>query len=143
MQIPNTSEESLLPTSLSTVQSHKPNKKFFVAIVALVTVTFYFHYSALSCFLLNETFYMLQQQVTLYFRFINLVSHVKFQKILINRSCRQGRTCELTLLNQCLLGTDCFNRCDREDFEMERLFILPNCLWVSFSPEVAPHFSIS
>ena len=37
-----------------------------------VTVTFCFHNYALSCFILNETFDMLQQQKTLYFEYTNL-----------------------------------------------------------------------
>ena len=64
--IPCTSEISPLPTSLSTVQSHMPNRKFVVATAKLETVPFCFHNSALSCFILNETLDMLQQQETLF-----------------------------------------------------------------------------
>ena len=55
-------EKSPVSKSLSTVQSHMPNRNFVVATATLVTVSFYFHSSHSSCFTLNETFGMLQQQ---------------------------------------------------------------------------------
>ena len=44
-----------------TVQSHMPNKNFVVAIATHSTVTFCFHNSALSCFILKDIFDMHQQ----------------------------------------------------------------------------------
>ena len=61
-KIPSTSENSPVPTSLSIVQLHMPNRYLDVATATQVTVTFYFKNSALSCFILNETFDKLQQQ---------------------------------------------------------------------------------
>ena len=55
-QIPCTSEKSPVPTSLSTLQSHMPNRSFIVATATLVTVTFCFQNSAVLCFIQNETF---------------------------------------------------------------------------------------
>ena len=69
MQNPLNEREIAHATSLSTVQSHMPNRGFVVATAVLVTVPFCFHNSALSFFILNETFGMLQQQETLYFRY--------------------------------------------------------------------------
>ena len=51
-RIPIMSEKSPVPTSLSTVQSHMPNRNFFVPTATLVTVMFSFHGSGLSCFIL-------------------------------------------------------------------------------------------
>ena len=98
-KIPNTSEKYPVSTSLSTVQSHMPNRNLVVAITTLVTVTLCFHNSALSCFILNATFGMLQQQDTLYFGYTNLGFRVQFQTIKSNHSCRQGYTCELPPLH--------------------------------------------
>ena len=70
------------PTSLSTVQLHLPNKNFVVATVILVTVTFCFYTSDLSCFILNETFELVQHQETLHFENTNLESQMQFQLIL-------------------------------------------------------------
>ena len=70
-KIPNTSEKSPVPTSLSTVQSQMPNRNFVVAAATLVTVTLCFHNFALSCFTLNEAFDKLQQQETLYCGYTN------------------------------------------------------------------------
>ena len=106
-KIPYTSEISPLPTSLSTVQSHMPNRNFVVPIVKPVTVPFCFHTSALSCFTLNEAFDMLQKQETLYLGYTNFRSYWPFQLIKSNRSCRQGQTCELTLVHEFLPGMDC------------------------------------
>ena len=66
-KIPSTSEKSPMPTSLSTVQSHMPNRNFVVTTATLVTVTFCFHNSALSCFVLNQRFDMLQQHYYYYY----------------------------------------------------------------------------
>ena len=52
---------------------------------------------------------MLQQQEDLYCRYTNLGSHVQLQIIKSNRSCRQGRMCELTLLQNVLPNMDCDN----------------------------------
>ena len=71
-KIPSTSKKSPVPISLPKVQSHMPNSNFVVAIATLVTVTFCHHNSAISCFILNETFDMLLQQETLYFGCIDL-----------------------------------------------------------------------
>ena len=109
-KIPGTSEKSPVPTSLATMQSHMPNKNFAVATATLVTVTFCCHNSALSCFILNETFDMLQQQETLYFGCTNLGSHVQFQIIKSNHLYRQGCMCELMLLLQFLPGIDCISK---------------------------------
>ena len=72
-----------------------PKRDFVVA-----TATLLLHNSALSCFILNQTFDMLQQQETLYFWYINFGPHVAFQIIKSNHSCRQWCTCELPLLHQ-------------------------------------------
>ena len=66
-KISSTNQKSPVPASLSSVQSYMPNRNFIVATATLVTVTFRFHNSSLSCFVLNETFDMLQEQETLYF----------------------------------------------------------------------------
>ena len=63
---PSTSKKAPVPKSLSTVQSHMPNRNCVVATPIPVTVNFCFHNSALSCFSLKETFDILQQQETLY-----------------------------------------------------------------------------
>ena len=94
----STSKKSPLPTSLSAVQSHMPNRNFVVTTATLVTVTFYFHNCTLSRLFLNETFNMYLEQQTLYFRY----------KIL-DRSCRQSCISELTLLHVFLPGMDCFS----------------------------------
>ena len=77
----NTSEKLPLPTLLSIVQSEMPHRNFVVATATLVTVSFCFHNSASSCFILNETIDVLQQQETLCFGCTNLGSHVHFQII--------------------------------------------------------------
>ena len=64
-KIPSTIEKLPVSTSLSTVQSNMPNRSFIVENATLVTATFCFHNSALSGFILNETFDKLQQQETL------------------------------------------------------------------------------
>ena len=81
------SKQSPLPTSLSTMPLHMPNRDFIVATVPLVTVSFNLHVSVLSCFILNETYDMLQQQETLYLRYINSGSHVSFQIVKSNHTC--------------------------------------------------------
>ena len=95
--------------SLSTVQSHMPFRNVVVATATLETVTFCLCNSALYCFILNETFEMLQQQENLYLGYTNLGSHVKFQIIKSNRSFRLGSTCELMLLQQFLTGKYCIS----------------------------------
>jgi len=65
----------------------------FVAAATLVTVTFCFHNSGLSCFILYKASEMLQQQETLYFVCTDLGSHVQFEIITSNLSC------ELALLH--------------------------------------------
>ena len=65
----------------------------------LVTATFCFHNSTLSCFILNEIFNMPQQQETLYFRYTDLGLHMQFQIIKSNHLCRQGCTCKLMVLH--------------------------------------------
>ena len=94
-KIPRTSEKSPVPTSLLTVQLHTPNRNYVVATAILVTVTFCFHNSALSWFILNEIFDMLQQQETLFCGYTNLRSHVQIQISNSNHSCKRGCTCEL------------------------------------------------
>ena len=86
---------------------HIPSRDFVVTNATLVTVTFCFHNSALFCFIVNKTFNMIQQQKTLYFGYTKFGSHVPFQIIKSNQSCRQAHTCEMTLLHQLLLGIDC------------------------------------
>ena len=80
------SEKSPMPTSLSAMQSHTRNWNFVVTTATLVTVTYCFHNSALSCFILNEIFDMLQQQETLYFGYVILASYVQLQIITANQS---------------------------------------------------------
>ena len=46
-EIPSTSEKSPLSTSLSTVQSHSPDRTFVVVTVTLATVTICFNSSTL------------------------------------------------------------------------------------------------
>ena len=89
-QIPSTSEKLPVPTSPSSMPSNMPDRNFVVATAAEVTVTFFFHNSTSSCFILNEKFDILQQQETLFFGYINLGSHVQFQIIRINLSCSEG-----------------------------------------------------
>ena len=88
---------------LSTVQSHMPNRSFVVTTATQVTVPFCCHNSVLSCFILHETFYMLQQQDTLYFGYTNLGSHTQFHIIKSNRLRRHVRL----LLYQFSPGMDC------------------------------------
>ena len=106
-KIPRTREKSPVPTSLLTVQSHMPNRNHVVATATPVTITSCFHNSALSCFILNEIFDMLQQQETLFCGYTNHGSHVQIQISKSNHSCKRGCTCELTLLHQFLPGMDC------------------------------------
>ena len=73
-KIPSTSEKPPVPTSLSTTQLHLSIKNFVNNCC--------FHNSTSSCFILNETSNMLQQQETLCFEYTNLRSHVQFQVIL-------------------------------------------------------------
>ena len=61
-----------------------------VATTILVTVTFCFRNSALSCFILIDTFDMLHQQEVLYCRYTNLELLMQFQISKSNRSCRRG-----------------------------------------------------
>ena len=94
-----------MPTSVPTVQSNMPNKNFVVKTATQVAVT-YFYNSFLSCSsqmrhltcFSNKKFCILDVQ--------NLWSHVQPQIRMINRSRRQGRTCELTLLHTFLRGMD-------------------------------------
>ena len=80
-KVPSICEHLPVPASLSAIQLHMPERSFVVAPAMLVTATFCFHDSALSCSILNETFGMLQQQETLYFRYTNLGLHVQSQLI--------------------------------------------------------------
>ena len=52
--------------SISTMQSHIPDRDFIVATATLVNVTICFHNSAVYCSILNETYDMLQQQETIF-----------------------------------------------------------------------------
>ena len=61
------------------LSGHPANRNFIVATATLLAVIFSFHVSALSCFVMYETFDMLQQQETLYFRYTNFGSHVQFK----------------------------------------------------------------
>ena len=63
-KIPNASEKLPVSASLSTV--HMPSANFFVANTAPENVTFCFHYSAVSSFILNEIRNMLQKQETVF-----------------------------------------------------------------------------
>ena len=65
-KIPRKGGKSPVPTSLLTVQSQMPNRNYVVATATLVTVIHCFNNSALSCFILNEIFDMLQQRETLF-----------------------------------------------------------------------------
>ena len=105
-KIPRTSEKSPVPTSLLTVQLHMPNRNFVVATNTQVTVTFCFHNSALSCFILYEIFDILQQQETLFCGCTNLRPHVQIKISKSNHSCKRECTCELTLVHQFLPGMD-------------------------------------
>ena len=105
-KIPRTSEKTPVPTSLLTVQSFMPNRNYVVPTATQVTITFCFHNSALSCFILNEIFDMLQQLETLFCEYTSLRSHVQIQISKSNHSCKRGCTCELTLLHQVLPGMD-------------------------------------
>ena len=66
-----TTSPAPVPTSLSTVRSHMPNRNFVVTTATLVT-QFFCHNSALLSFILNETFYMLQQEGALYFVYVRI-----------------------------------------------------------------------
>ena len=81
-----------------------PIRNFVVATATLVTVIFCFHSCVLSCFTLNETFDMLQQQETLYFEYANLGLHIEFQIIKSTNSFRHVYV--LILLHQFLLGME-------------------------------------
>ena len=106
VQNPQHKRKSPVPISLSTVQWHMPNRDFVIATGTLVTVNFCFKIAALSCFIRNETMEMLQQQDTLYFRYITM--HMHFQIIKINCMCRQRHLCKLMLLHKFLPDTDKF-----------------------------------
>ena len=107
----NPQHERKITRANITVNRAIAHKNFVVATATLVTVTVCFHNSALPCFILNETFEMVQQQETLYFGSTNLGSHVQFQIFQSNHSCRQGHTCKLTLLCQFFPGMDWFIAC--------------------------------
>ena len=110
-RIPTKSKRSPVPTSQSTMQSHKPNRNFFVAAAALVTVSFCFYSSHLACFVLNEAFDILQEKEALYFGYTILGSHVQFQMIKSNRSYKRGHMCKPTFLLQFLPGMDYLSTC--------------------------------
>ena len=95
--IHSTSKNSPVPISISAIQLHMPSRNFVVATATPASVTFSFHNSALSCFMINETFNMHQQQETLHFGCTNLASHMPFQMIKNNHSCRPGCMCKLKL----------------------------------------------
>ena len=101
-KIPSMSEKLPVPATILTVQSHIPNRNFVVTIATLVNVNFCFHNTALSCFILNETFQVLQQQETLYFGYTNLGWHMQLQTSKSNHLCKQGCMCKLTHLYQFL-----------------------------------------
>ena len=108
LKIHSTSDYSPVPTSLSTVPLHMPNRNSVVANATLVTVTFCFHISALPCSFLNETFERSEwfSNRKLYFGCTNLGSHVQFQIVQSYRSCRQVRACEFALWHQLLPSMD-------------------------------------
>ena len=70
--IPSMSIKLPVPTSLSTLQSHIPNRNIVIATTTVLTGTICFHNSALSCFILNGTFEMLQKQETLFIEYTNI-----------------------------------------------------------------------
>ena len=109
-KIPCISKRSPVPTSLLTVLSHMPNRNFIVITATLVIITFCFHNSALSCFVLNEAFNILQQLQTLHFGYTNYGSQVPFQIFKNNSSCRQGYMCRSMLLHQLALVMDCTSK---------------------------------
>ena len=74
-EVPSTIKKPTASTSLSSVQSHVPQRDFAVATATLVTVNFCFHNSGLFCFILNDAFDMPLQQETLYFGYANLASN--------------------------------------------------------------------
>ena len=81
-QNPQTNEKWLVPTLFSTAQSHTPNRNFVFATATLVTVTVYFHNSAVLYVIRSETFGLLQHQETPNSGgYTNLESHVQFQII--------------------------------------------------------------
>ena len=55
-KVRSTSEKSSVPTLLSDMQLHVPIRNFVVATAALLSVIFFFHNNALSCFMVKETF---------------------------------------------------------------------------------------
>ena len=85
---PARAKKSSVTTSLSTVQSHVPNRNFIVAATTLMTVTLCFHISAVSCFVLNETFDMLQEQEAMFLGYTTLGAYVQFYIIKSNCSCK-------------------------------------------------------
>ena len=85
-KIPSTSEKSPVLASLITVQSRIPDSNFVVATATLLTVVICFHTSVLSCFILNETFDMLQQQENQMFQFDRLVLMFK----IISKICPES-----------------------------------------------------
>ena len=103
-KISSTSEKSPVPKSLSTMQSHLPNRNFVVATELLVTSLFCFHNYALcqmrhlECFSSNSVL-----------GYTNLRSHVQFQVIKSNRLCRKGGTWKLTLMHRFLQDKDCMS----------------------------------
>ena len=65
--------------SLSNVQSQMPNRNFVIASTTLATITFCFHNSAVSFFIINKIIDMLQQQEAFHFGYTNLGLHVQLQ----------------------------------------------------------------
>ena len=88
-KIGSTSEKSP-QTTRSNVPSRMPNRDFVVATGTLVTVTFCFQNATLSCFILNETLDMLQQQETLNFGYTNRGLHMQLYTSTSNHSCNKG-----------------------------------------------------
>ena len=127
-KIPSTSEKLPVPKSILTAQSHMPKRSFVVATATLATANSCFQNSALSCCVLNETFETLQQKEALHYGYTNLGSHMQFQVIKSNRSCRQGRTRKVTLLHQFPSSMDCYNSTwhqSRNEISKAWKFVLP------------------
>ena len=95
-------ERKVARANINTIRAITSANRSFVA--TRVPFSFCFQNSLLSCFTLNETFDMLQQQETLYYGYTNLGSHLQLQICMSIHSCRQRRTYELTLFPGAMLG---------------------------------------
>ena len=90
-KIRRTSENSPVPTSLSTVQSHIPNRKFAAATAALVTVSFRFQNSHYPIWIKYSNTSILYSIKTLCIADRkHLGSLMQFQISKSSRSCRRG-----------------------------------------------------